>query len=246
MLGRFRSHLSYANVMATVAVFVALGGSSYAAVALSKNSVKSKHIGKGQVKRSDVARNAVTSAKVKNLSLLAADFKAGQLPAGATGPAGAMGPQGLQGPPGPTGIPPEQTLALGAYASSLPDSAAPLTGGCINLNGGATDFVRLDLPLPNGAEITAVRVRYQDTSPSAALAASVHFVTFTAGSISDDVLAPAVSSAPPPVVGLLNLDLGGDPAPVSATRIYYVNVNAALHADGFTRFCGASVDYTLP
>jgi hypothetical protein len=94
MLARFRKHLSYANVMATIAVFVALGGSSYAAITLSKNSVKSKHIGKGQVKRSDIGKNAVTSAKVKNFSLLAQDFRAGQLPSGPPGQ------QGSQGPPG--------------------------------------------------------------------------------------------------------------------------------------------------
>ena|SRR5215210_531450 len=86
-----RSKLSYANVVATLALFVALGGSSYAAVALSNNSVKSKHIGKGQVKRPDIGRNAVNSAKVKNFSLLANDFKAGQLPAGPKGDPGAPG-----------------------------------------------------------------------------------------------------------------------------------------------------------
>ena len=90
-MSRLRAHLTYANVMATIALFVALGGSSYAAIALTKNSVKSKHIGKGQVKRSDLGRNAVTTAKVKNRSLLAKDFRAGQLPSGAPG---------IQGPPG--------------------------------------------------------------------------------------------------------------------------------------------------
>jgi hypothetical protein len=38
--------------------------------------------------------NAVTEAKVKDGSLLAKDFRAGQLPAGATGPAGPPGPSG--------------------------------------------------------------------------------------------------------------------------------------------------------
>jgi hypothetical protein len=65
--------------------------SAYAAIALNKNSVKSRHIGKGQVKRSDIGTNAVTSAKVNNSSLLARDFKAGELPAGARGPAGPRG-----------------------------------------------------------------------------------------------------------------------------------------------------------
>jgi hypothetical protein len=113
---------TYANVMATLAVFVALGGSSYAAVTLSQNSVKSGHIGKGQVRNSDIARNAIRSSHVRDGSLLSKDFKAGQLgtgasgttgpagpvgptgPAGIEGPAGAEGPAGPQGPAGPSGL----------------------------------------------------------------------------------------------------------------------------------------------
>ena len=41
---RVRTHLSYANVMATVAVFIALGGTSYAVTQLPRNSVGSKQI----------------------------------------------------------------------------------------------------------------------------------------------------------------------------------------------------------
>lgn len=116
MLTKLRSHLTYANVMATIAVFIALGGTSIAAVSLKKNSVGSTQLKKGAVKNSDLARNAVASTKVKDRSLLAKDFKPGQLPAGArgatgarglqgtTGPAGLQGLQGLQGPAGVTGI----------------------------------------------------------------------------------------------------------------------------------------------
>jgi hypothetical protein len=89
--------------MATIAVFVALGGSSYAAVTLSKNSVGSKQIANGQVKNTDLAKNAVTSAKVKNGSLLSADFKPGQLVGGAVGPQGPKGDTGPQGPSGADG-----------------------------------------------------------------------------------------------------------------------------------------------
>ena len=94
---RIRPRLTYANVMATVAVFVSLGGSSYAAVKLSKNSVRSDHIRNGQVKRADLASNAVTSDKVRNGSLRAADFRTGDLPAGATGQTGAQGAKGDTG-----------------------------------------------------------------------------------------------------------------------------------------------------
>jgi hypothetical protein len=81
----------YANVTATVALVVALGGTSYAASKLPANSV--------------------TSKTVKDRSLLSKDFKRGQLPAGKAGkagapgrpgPAGAAGPQGFPGPPGVT------------------------------------------------------------------------------------------------------------------------------------------------
>jgi hypothetical protein len=81
------------NAVAYLALFVALGGVSWAAVKLPKNSV-----GANQVKS-----NAIRSAEVKNRALLARDFKAGQLPAGERGPAGQRGPQGGQGQPGAPG-----------------------------------------------------------------------------------------------------------------------------------------------
>ena len=102
-MSKLRPRLTYANVMATVAVFVALGGSSYAAVTLSNNSVKSKHIAKGAVKRSDLGRNAVISSKVADGSLRATDFAAGQLSSGPKGDTGMKGDKGDPGSPGQPG-----------------------------------------------------------------------------------------------------------------------------------------------
>jgi hypothetical protein len=85
---------SPAMAVASLALFVSLGSSSYAAVQLSKNSVRSTHIKDGEVKRADLARNVVGTGQVADGSLLAADFKAGQVPAG---PRGATGPQGPKG-----------------------------------------------------------------------------------------------------------------------------------------------------
>jgi hypothetical protein len=76
-----------------LALFVALGGTSYAAVKLPPRSV-----GTSQLKA-----NAVTSQKVKDGVLQAKDFKAGQLPAGAAGPQGAKGDTGATGAQGPKG-----------------------------------------------------------------------------------------------------------------------------------------------
>ena len=82
-----RSPLSspkFANVTAVLALVVATAGTSYAAVTLPKNSVGTKQL----------AKNAVVSKKVKDGSLLATDFAAGQLPQGAQGPPGAKGSDG--------------------------------------------------------------------------------------------------------------------------------------------------------
>ena len=89
-MSKLRSGLTYANVMATIAVFLALGGGAYAAFKLPNNSVGSKQL----------KADAVRSSKVKDGSLLAGDFKAGQLPAG---PRGEQGPQGVQGEKGNPG-----------------------------------------------------------------------------------------------------------------------------------------------
>jgi hypothetical protein len=84
--------LSPATVIASIALLVALAGTSVAAVsALPRASV-------GTVQLKD---NAVTSRKVKNFSLVRSDFKLGQIP---RGPTGARGPQGPPGPAGAAGV----------------------------------------------------------------------------------------------------------------------------------------------
>jgi hypothetical protein len=99
---------SHGTVVAYVSLFVALGGTSVAAVTIAKDAVVSRSIKDGQVKTADLAANAVTSAKVKAGSLLASDLKAGELPAagpGPQGPAGATGAAGPAGSPGAKGDP---------------------------------------------------------------------------------------------------------------------------------------------
>jgi hypothetical protein len=91
MLDRLRPRLTFANVVSAVTLFVLLGGSAYAAVELSRNDVKRKHI----------ARDAVTAPKVKNGSLRLEDFGRGQLPSGTDG---AQGQKGDRGEPGAQGI----------------------------------------------------------------------------------------------------------------------------------------------
>ena len=70
----------YANVTATMALIVALGGTSYAAIKLPANSVGSAQLKKQAVTNSKLRANAVTSGTVRNGSLRAKDFKAASSP----------------------------------------------------------------------------------------------------------------------------------------------------------------------
>jgi hypothetical protein len=162
---KLRERLTYANVMATIAVFIALGGASYAATQLPKNSVGSNQIKKG----------AVTGAKVRSGSLLASDFKAGQLP---QGPRGAEGPPGPKGEPGATNVVtrygPEEELksghALVSYAECHADEA--VTGGGYDFTSGApaspSYYIGSDNPSLK-EQLTPTKVTYKrppDGSPA--------------------------------------------------------------------------------
>jgi hypothetical protein len=90
--------------VACIALVVALGGTTYAAISLPARSV-----GTPQLKP-----DAVTSLKVKNGTLKLVDFAKGEVPEGPrgaqgatgrkgdTGAVGATGPAGATGPPGAT------------------------------------------------------------------------------------------------------------------------------------------------
>jgi hypothetical protein len=69
MLARVGGRLTYANVVATVALFIALGGGAYAAYRLPANSVGTKQIKNGAVTAKKIARGAVTAASVRAGSL---------------------------------------------------------------------------------------------------------------------------------------------------------------------------------
>ena len=56
---------TYANVVATLALFIALGGSAIAASTLGKNSVGPKQLKKNAVTTPKVKNKAITGAKIK-------------------------------------------------------------------------------------------------------------------------------------------------------------------------------------
>jgi hypothetical protein len=105
---RLRSRLTFANVVALMALFVALSGGAYA-LTIPKNSVGAKQLKKNAVTRSKIRKGAVTSSKVKDRSLLAKDFKAGQLTA-----------QGLKGDTGAPGVVRSTSLSWGGQSGPDP------------------------------------------------------------------------------------------------------------------------------
>lgn len=89
--------------LALAALLVASAGTSYAAATLPAGSVGSAAIKSGAVSAPKLHADAVDSSKVADHSLLAKDFKTGQLPAGARGATGSTGSAGAAGAPGATG-----------------------------------------------------------------------------------------------------------------------------------------------
>lgn len=115
----FRPRLTYANVISTVALFLALGGG----VAYAAGKVHSSDIAPGAVRTSDIFKRAVTTGK-----LAIGAVRSNQIAAGAVGAqelgAGAVGPGNLQFP---------VFLAASPSGGSAPVSGNfdpyPLTGG---------------------------------------------------------------------------------------------------------------------
>lgn len=76
---RRRGRLSYANVISSLALFVALGGTSYAAIKLPAKSVGTIHLKSQAVTKAKIARGAVDGSKVRDGSLTGADIALGSV-----------------------------------------------------------------------------------------------------------------------------------------------------------------------
>jgi hypothetical protein len=180
MLHRFTGHLR-GNAVGYLALFVALGGSSYAAVRLTPGSVKSTAIAKRAVTHSKLGRNSVTSANVRKGALTASDFKAGTFlkglkgdaghPGGAgsdgldglsglkgdAGPQGAPGSQGPQGPAGKDGsaaIAAKIRLGNTVTAPHGSSTSVPLSGGSWTQSAGQINLLAGTITLAVPASCT--------------------------------------------------------------------------------------------
>src|SRR5688572_26868450 len=86
--------VTYANVVSTLALFIALGGTSYA-LSVPRNSVGSAQLRADSVGQSEVRRGAVRSSELRDRGVRLRDIS--------TGARTAL--QGQSGPPGPAGPP---------------------------------------------------------------------------------------------------------------------------------------------
>lgn len=150
---------SPATVLSLLALFVALGGTSYAAITVTGKNVKNSSL-----TGADVKNGSLTNADVKARSLRASAFRAGDLPRGATGPQGARGDAGPAGPGGPTGA----TGPAGPLVDTLP-SGRTLRGYAavfvLATGAGQLGYSSVSFPFPLAADPIAHYIRIGDPRP---------------------------------------------------------------------------------
>jgi hypothetical protein len=145
---RILDHLR-GNAVGYVALFAALGGTSYATVALPDGSVHSPQLANGAVTHAKLARSSVGETNLAKQSLTAVDFKPGVLRA-ASGKVGAGGAPGRTGPTGPAGKDGSASIVMRARGNGT--VTAP-TGASTNvpLSGATWTQAASDLNLITGS-----------------------------------------------------------------------------------------------
>lgn len=229
LLTTLRGGLTYANVLATGAIFIALGGGAYAVTALpSANSVvfacaKKKGGGLRTVKKSQRCRRG--------------ERKISWTVAGQAGPGGAQGAAGSPGPPGAAGSP-------GAAGPTGASAATPETLPLLSENWGGfgnpawtnqpagltelfgTTVGRLKADLTSASQVRLIANVATAGAAGAAIRAQ-HSTDQSSWNYLDGATGPSVS------VGTTGLK-------VSA----WVSVTGAAKADVFIRVVGISGDGT--
>lgn len=92
----------YANITATLALFVALGGTATAAVTLERDSVTAREIARNAVGHQEIRPEAVRSSELEDETIALGDL-ADRTRRELQGTQGPQGPQGPAGPAGPSG-----------------------------------------------------------------------------------------------------------------------------------------------
>lgn len=132
-----RSRFTSAHAMAGVALFISLGGTSYAVAKLPKNSVGSPQVKDGSLTQKDLKAGVLTSGPAG-----APGTRGPRGEAGAQGPAGATGPAG---PAGPASLPTFRIASTGDSAVTLTPTADHQTAKVLTLPNVPAGTYRVDL-----------------------------------------------------------------------------------------------------
>jgi len=140
-LNRLRTRLTSAHLIALLALFVALGGTSYAAVKitngqLTNNSISGAKLANGSIPSTKLRNNSIPGFKLRNGAVSSAKLASGLLmsngsggstlsaQSGTGGTSGASGARGPQGPTGQRGL----TGSAGKDGANGKDGSAGATG----------------------------------------------------------------------------------------------------------------------
>jgi hypothetical protein len=163
MLTRVITRLTYANVMATLAFFFALGGTAVAGATvlitgadIRDGSITGRDVHNRSLSGSDLGRESVTGKVIRNGSVTLADFRQSDRqrlrgPKGDVGPQGSQGPKGDPGATGPKGDPGSSDIIRVA-------STAPNVTGYVN----QTPLISQQVPA-DGAWLMLVRMEVTNT-----------------------------------------------------------------------------------
>jgi hypothetical protein len=149
---KLRTRITSAHVIAMIALFVALSGSSYAAVTIRasqirNNSIPGSKIKSGSIPATKLRNNSITGGKLKNNSIGSAKLRTDALtptsgggnlinPNSTTNNSSSSGARGPQGPSGPRGLP-GATGPAGATGSQGATGAAGTNADLVKVTGGA-------------------------------------------------------------------------------------------------------------
>lgn len=162
-----RARLSYANVMATVAAFLALGGGAYAALSLpansvtsreiARNAVKAKQIKKRAVRKKELKRDAVRTRKIKDGRVLTVDLADAAVNGAKLADAAVSTPKLADGSVTPPKLGDVSFAGVDAEGSTSSGSAGPISPAgpelrvTIGQNAFATVLVQARITAPGGA-----------------------------------------------------------------------------------------------
>jgi Collagen triple helix repeat (20 copies) len=246
MLSAALRHLR-GNLVAYVALLVALSGTSYAAATqlLPRNSVGTAQVINGSLQKGDLSKRAASALRGPRGPRGFRGLSGSRGLAGLQGPPGPQGPQGLRGAPGLNGTP-------GVQGPRGPSDVFYMFGGHGSLDaggfiGGETPDSNTRLVLPPGAYVAEANATFQNASPTDDVSANCNLQFERSGTpVFIDFLdmrldAPAVNFDPDhdrgTISGAFELQPGDGPLRVSclADPVDYADFDLfAVRVDRFT------------